>query len=101
MLCCLSHFQSFLEEKKRKKEEARLGLYHRYLPPVLFCFSLFGFGLATATLLRYYIAYSLSLLFLSYISLKGERYIYTYLPDIAKYNKDPTIIPLITLPNRP
>lgn len=47
--------------KEKKKEEARLSLYHRYLPPVLFCFSLFGFGLATATLLRYYVAYSLFL----------------------------------------
>lgn len=68
MLCCLSHF-CLLE--KKKKEEARLSLYHRYLPPVLFCSSLFGFGLATATLLRYYIAYSL--LSLSYIGLEGER----------------------------
>lgn len=60
-------------KKEKKKEEARLSLYHRYLPPVLFCSSLFGFGLATATLLRYYIAYFLSLLSFSYISLKGER----------------------------
>lgn len=64
-VCCVvcPIFKAFLERKKKEKEEARLSLYHRYLPPVLFCFSLFGFGLATATLLRYYIAYFLSFSF--------------------------------------
>lgn len=82
-VCCVvcPIFNAFWKKEKRKKEEARLGLYHTYLSPVLFCFSLFGFGLATATLLRYYIAYFLSLLSFSfsYIGLKGERdkYIHT------------------------
>lgn len=79
-VCCVvcPIFNAFLE--KKKKEEARLSLYpifslsYSVLP-------LFGFGLATATLLRYYIAYFLSLLSFSfsYIGLKGERdkYIHT------------------------
>lgn len=77
MLCCLSFFKAFWKEKKRKKEEARLSLYPIF-PLSYSVFPLFGFGLATATLLRYYVAYFLSIS-LSYIGLKGERDIYTYL----------------------
>lgn len=53
-------FLMLLWKKKKKKERRGEAKSVSYLPPVLFCFSLFGFGLATATLLRYYIAYSLS-----------------------------------------
>lgn len=78
-VCCVvcPIFKAFWKEKKRKKEEARLSLYLIF-PLSYSVFPLFGFGLATATLLRYYIAYSLLSFSLSYIAL-SERDTYTYL----------------------
>lgn len=85
-------------KEKEKKEEARLGLYHRYLPPVLFCSSPVRFWLGycyvtSTTLLHSLFSLSLSR---SYIGLSKNMYI-----SMARYNKDPTITPLFTLPNRP
>lgn len=80
-VCCVvcPFFNAFWKKEKRKKEEARLSLYPIF-PLSYSVLPLFGLGLATATLLRYYIAYSLSFS-RSYIGLEGERekHRYTYL----------------------
>lgn len=68
-VCCVvcPIFNAFLEERK-KKEEARLSLCPIF-PLSYSVLPLFGLGLATtATLLRYYTVYSLSLFSLSRIS---------------------------------
>lgn len=101
-VCCVvcPIFNTFLE-KEKKKEEARLSLYPIF-PLSYSVLPLFGLSLATTTLLHSLFSLHLSLSFsLVYRSKVREKYIYVYIPNIAKYNKDPSIIPLFTLPNRP
>lgn len=82
--------------RKKKKEEAKPSLY----PILPLSYSVLPCSVLSWLLLPYCIAYFLSFSF-SFVYRSEGREISIYIPDIAKHSKDPTIIPLFILPNRP